>query len=179
VVHAEFVCFGCLHDAVDDGAGFCAGDAVDVHPVLAAYSERTDCSLGGVVVHGDIAILEEDSQVLLLVDAVLQRFGSLPMCGHIGHDGFCPRKEGVHLRLYRQVTLSFPFSFGMHPATCNGEFISLFVELVVCLVMLSVFVSNLFRIQAQILVALFFLWRRYADTDEIYKVQMAWSADTT
>ena len=61
-----------LHDAVDRGAGLGAVNGVKDTPIVAAYAERSDCSLTGGVFYGNAAILRIHFQILLLVHTVSQ-----------------------------------------------------------------------------------------------------------
>ena len=79
VVYLEVIRKSRLDDAVDYGAGFRAVHCIDVYPVLPAEGERTDRSFGGIVIHRHIAMLQEDSEVWLLVKAVFDCAGSLPL----------------------------------------------------------------------------------------------------
>ena len=55
-VDVKVVRFCRLHQAIDDGTGFCTGYRVDHHPVLAANRKVADAAFRTVVVDWDLAI---------------------------------------------------------------------------------------------------------------------------
>ena len=50
-IRLQTICLRCLHDAVDRGAGLGAVNGVKDTPIVAAYAERSDCSLTGGVIY--------------------------------------------------------------------------------------------------------------------------------
>lgn len=77
-----------------------------------AKREGADGPFRGVVAYGDIPVFVEDARVLFVIDAVLQGLGGLTLCGHVGKDLLCPRKEDIHLRIFPKVSLLLSVSFG-------------------------------------------------------------------
>jgi hypothetical protein len=60
-----------LHQTVDRCAGFGTVDGINDVPIRSANCERTDGTLCCGVIDGDISVLQEYTQVFLLVDTVV------------------------------------------------------------------------------------------------------------
>ena len=70
-INLQIICLGSFYKAVDGRTGFGTVDGIHDMPVGSANGERPNGPLCCGVVDGDIPILQEDSQVLLLVYTVV------------------------------------------------------------------------------------------------------------
>ena len=69
--------FGGFHKAVNDGACFSAPYGVDIDPVFAAKSKRTDRPFRSVIVHGYVFVVEKNPQIFFMIQAVLHGLKTL------------------------------------------------------------------------------------------------------
>lgn len=63
-----------LNYAVDNRTRLGTMNCIDQLPVLFAHTEWPDCAFCGIVVEWNLRIVQEYSKVLLLIQAVVQRF---------------------------------------------------------------------------------------------------------
>lgn len=74
IINPETVGFGGLHQTVHDGTGLGTTDGIHIDPVLTVDSERADGTLSRVVVHGNITVMQKDTEIRFLIQTVLQGF---------------------------------------------------------------------------------------------------------
>lgn len=74
IINPETVGFGGLHQTVHDGTGLGTTDGIHIDPVLTTDSERADGALSHVVVHGNITVMQKDTEIRFLIQTVLQGF---------------------------------------------------------------------------------------------------------
>ena len=74
VINPETVGFGGLYQTVHDGTCLGTTDRIHIAPVLTTDSERADGMFCRVVVHGNITVIQKDTEVCFLIQTVLQGF---------------------------------------------------------------------------------------------------------
>ena len=74
IINPETVGFGGLHQTVHDGTGLGTTDGIHIDPVLTDDSERADGTLSRVVAHGNITVIQKDTEIRFLIQTVLQAF---------------------------------------------------------------------------------------------------------
>lgn len=74
IIKQETVGFGGLHQTVHDGTGLGTTDGIHIDPVLTADSEGADGTFCRVVVHGNITVIQKDTETRFLIQTVLQGF---------------------------------------------------------------------------------------------------------
>ena len=84
LIRVQVIRFCSLYKAVDHCAGFRSMIGLDQHKVLPADRKGADGLLGRVVIHWDVAVIKEPSEVLLLVDAVTKGSPDRPFLCHLG-----------------------------------------------------------------------------------------------
>ena len=72
IIRFQTIGFRCFCNTIDYGAGLCPCDRIDHHPLLLTDAESPDRLLGGIIVHGNLSVIEEHFQVSFLVDGVLE-----------------------------------------------------------------------------------------------------------
>ena len=96
IIRFQTIGFRCFCNAIDYGAGLCPCDRIDHHPVLLTNAESPDRLLGGIIVHGNLSVIEEHFQVSFLVDGVLEAFPGLALLRHFREVFFYPHEIGLH-----------------------------------------------------------------------------------
>ena len=86
----QSICFGCFNQAVQDSTGFGSIGRFDQNKIFPTKSKWTDCLLGVVIVHRDVAIGEKDTQMFFLIDAVCKSFADGTVWGYLGIFLFYP-----------------------------------------------------------------------------------------
>ena len=106
IIHGDQVIRLCgLYDAVDHGTGFGSVVRLDHNEVLSPDRERTDGLFSRIVVHGNFAVGQEDTEIGLLVDAVGKGPADRTVMGDLGILLFYPCEIGVHFILKEKLTL--------------------------------------------------------------------------
>lgn len=108
-VGVKAVGLGRFCDAVDRGTRFRTLYRVDHDPVLLSDTETSDGSFRGIVIHGDLTILEEVTEVLLLVEAVRKTVSGLGLFGDLRTVLLQPCKESIDKRLHKHLALPETF----------------------------------------------------------------------
>ena len=74
IINPEIFGFGGLHQTVHDGTRLGTTDGIYIDPVLTADSEGADGTFCRVVVHGNITVIQKDTEMRFLIQTVLQGF---------------------------------------------------------------------------------------------------------
>ena len=105
LIRVQVVRFCSFYKAVDHCAGFRSMIGLDQHKVLPADRKGADGLLGRVVIHWDVAVIEEPSEVLLLVNAVTKGSSDRSVLCHLGIFQFGPLEIGINFLLKDKLTL--------------------------------------------------------------------------
>lgn len=114
IIRFQAIGFRCFCNAIDYSAGFCPCDRTDHHPVLLPDAKSPDRLLGGIIVHGNLSVIEEHFQVSFLVDRVLEVFSGLAFLWHLREIFqllFLPIDACIIVSA-RYASLPFCFAFG-------------------------------------------------------------------
>ena len=101
----QSIYFGCFNQAVQDSTGFCSIGRFNQNKIFSTKSKWTDCLLGVVIVHRNVAIGEKDTQIFFLIDAVCKSFADGTVWGYLGIFLFYPCEISINFLRENKLTM--------------------------------------------------------------------------
>lgn len=101
----QIICFGCFNQSVQDNTGFGSIGRFNQNKIFPTKSKWTDCLLGVVIVHRNVAIGEKDTQIFFLIDAVCKSFADGTVWDYLGIFLFYPREISINFLRENKLTL--------------------------------------------------------------------------
>ena len=108
IINLETVGFGGLHQTVHDGTDLGTTDGIHIDPVLTVDSEGADGTFCRVVVHGNITVIQKDTEMRFLIQTVLQGFVGVATGWNGLYGFFYPREISVNFRGEFPMMIVFP-----------------------------------------------------------------------